>query len=519
MSSNNTNAIYRKSLQIIEDSKSISKNDSKIILNLSSFSYKKKYKNPLNKSLDEKDKFKNKLNLSKNSNIYLKKFKNKYNLNKSDLSEDTITDMNNYVDINSIPLKEIDLKNFNEISGNNIIENLNEKDNNEIEEHPITKIKLSPPPKINLINIINNNHKLTSIKTNESNKNSLINDFKNNKNDFSFNFIHPETINLSIQKFVSLLENNTLFYLLCFLTVDDLKNLLNLNKHVRLIINTLLTNVYYKEIKSKIKKYKKIIEILKSKINITKIRKSLKIDIISKIRLLPILEENNNSKNISLIYIYKNIINKENNKKEKYLDYYSFDIFSENYDNYPSIYMLREFTSFNLDNLQKPYIQPILPFKDYDQILLNFQIFSPQNYFVDPKEIRIKIKENQIETKNLSYPRICEYENICNHWKNLSYLKDKNIIYDEIEKMFKPNFEIIRVLFDDIGYLVFKVFLKAIKTGVIDNKEEIGIKFIIKEKKDVIENEVKKNDLLFEHSNTFELRVGDRIIFYLTNNK
>ena len=128
MSSNNTNAIYRKSLQIIEDSKSISKNDSKIILNLSSFSYKKKYKNPLNKSLDEKDKFKNKLNLSKNSNIYLKKFKNKYNLNKSDLSEDTITDMNNYVDINSIPLKEIDLKNFNEISGNNIIENLNEKD-------------------------------------------------------------------------------------------------------------------------------------------------------------------------------------------------------------------------------------------------------------------------------------------------------------------------------------------------------------------------------------------------------
>jgi hypothetical protein len=85
--------------------------------------------------------------------------------------------------------------------------------------------------------------------------------------------------------------------------------------------------------------------------------------------------------------------------------------------------------------------------------------------------------------------------------------------------MFKPNFEIIRVLFDDIGYLVFKVFLKAIKTGVIDNKEEIGIKFIIKEKKDIIENEVKKNDLLFEHSNTFELRVGDRIIFYLTNNK
>ena len=232
MSSNNTNAIYRKSLQIIEDSKPISKNDSKIILNLSSFSYKKKYKNPLNKSLDEKDKFKNKLNLSKNSNIYLKKFKNKYNLNKSDLSEDTVTDINNYVDINSIPLKEIDLKNFNEISGNNIIENLNEKDNNEIEEHPITKIKLSPPPKINLINIINNNHKLTSIKTNESNKNSLMNDFKNNKNDFSFNFIHPETINLSIQKFVSLLENNTLFYLLCFLTVDDLKNLLNLNKHV-----------------------------------------------------------------------------------------------------------------------------------------------------------------------------------------------------------------------------------------------------------------------------------------------
>ena len=86
----------------------------------------------------------------------------------------------------------------------------------------------------------------------------------------------------------------------------------------------------------------------------------------------------------------------------------------------------------------------------------------------------------------------------------------------QLENIFNSNFKILRVLYDDIGYLVFKVFLKAFKSGEIDNKDEIGIKFIIRQRNDIVLNEIKKNDLLFEQRNDFELRVGDTIIFYLT---
>ena len=180
--------------------------------------------------------------------------------------------------------------------------------------------------------------------------------------------------------------------------------------------------------------------------------------------------------------------------------------------------MIREFTSYYLDNLQKTFIQPILPFKTYDQALLNLNIYSPENFFIEPKSVKIKFFINPLD--NTQYikgenPRICEYEDVCVHWKNISFLKEEKIIIEQLTKVFTPQFNIIRILYDDIGYLVFKVTLKAIQSGLIYNKEELGIDLLIKEKNDIIINEIKKNNLLFEKRNVFELRVGDIIIFYL----
>ena len=42
---------------------------------------------------------------------------------------------------------------------------------------------------------------------------------------------------------------------------------------------------------------------------------------------------------------------------------------------------------------------------------------------------------------------------------------------------------------------------------------------LIKDSNEIIINEIKKNDLLFENKNLFELRKGDIIVFYFTNNK
>ena len=539
MSNNSNKPINRMTLKIIEDSIRLSNHN--IVNENSFFSLQNKYYNPLILTNKEKELNNIEINSDKNSNNQFQRFKDEFNLNKSESSDNTITDKNNNVDINKIPYKEIDLKNSNISQHNNSykeidLKNINiipesnrtEIENNEFDEKPVKQIQLSPPLKLNIMKIINNNHNLISNNLEDNNINKIDQlttehvILRSNHIELANDFLEREN-NFSVVKFFSLFnKKNSLFYLLCMLDVNTIKNLLNINKYFRLIINTQLRNVYYNAIISRIKKSNHNIEILKNKIIYTIVQKSLKIDIISKIRFLPLKEDDINPNNISLIYIYKNITQIDKNKKERYVDYYSFDIFEENTENFPSIYMLREFTSFNLDNLQKPYIQPILPFKVYDQALLNFQIFSPQKHFVDPKEIRIKIKQNTIPNKldpNIQNPRICEYEDICYHWKNLSFLKDEKKVMIQLESIFNSNFKIIRVLYDDIGYLVFKVFLKAFKSGEIDNKDEIGIKFIIRQRNDIVLNEIKKNDLLFEQRNDFELRVGDTIIFYLTNNQ
>jgi len=352
---------------------------------------------------------------------------------------------------------------------------------------------------------------------------------------------NKKNVNLNYKKFINLFNKNLLFHVFKFLDNNDIQEFLKLNKYMRLLFNTILRNVYFNKIIPKLRQFKKNFQILKSKIHYSKIKNKLKIDLITNIRFI----SNNNNEdeeddnfepiNISILYAYNyfNIENNNNNDKikqnkkikSKIYDFYSFDIFSDKNNDFPSIYMTREFTSFNLDMLQKTYIQPILPFKLNDIGEFVFNIFSPEKNFINPSEINIKIKKNVLNYKILKEksselnPRICEYEDICLHWKNLDNFKDKDIINETLEKIFKPNFKIIKVLYDDIGYLIFKIFLKAEILGHIKNKLELGIEFLIKESNEIINNEIKKNDLLFENKNSFELRKNDLIVFYFTSNK
>ena len=70
-------------------------------------------------------------------------------------------------------------------------------------------------------------------------------------------------------------------------------------------------------------------------------------------------------------------------------------------------------------------------------------------------------------------------------------------------------FEIKNIFFGNIGAFIFKVNLKAIKSGEINDKNKLEIKIIIKEEGDYIENVIRKNNLIFERRDIFELRVGD----------
>ena len=85
-----------------------------------------------------------------------------------------------------------------------------------------------------------------------------------------------------------------------------------------------------------------------------------------------------------------------------------------------------------------------------------------------------------------------------------------------IKKLFEPFFEIKKIYFGNIGVNIFKVELLAVKSGEIDDKNKIEIKIRIKEKDDCIENEIRKNNLLFERRDIFEIRVGETLLYYFS---
>lgn len=369
----------------------------------------------------------------------------------------------------------------------------------------------------------------------------------NNSKELEMNINYLQApIKLNVKLFEKLLDKkNSLFYVLLFLDSKDLKQFYDVSKRFRLLFNTLMRNVYYNAIIPKLKRNNYYLQLLRSKIRYSLIRnQSMKIDLVVYFRFefntfilnkkYPDLEQYDNfiNKNITLAFIYKNSrtyqdknnINDKPNTSSHLVDYYSFDLFHNNISRFPSIYMTREFTTFTNDILQKTYIQPILPFKLEDKGIININIFSPENLFVEPSSIKIKMKVDDIPSRTRDAtsednPRICEYEDLCNHWKNLGLLEEKELVAKQLSNVFEPCFQIVNVHFEDVGYLIFKVILKAVLTGEINGKPELGIELVIKEKNDEIVNEIKKNDLLFERRNKFELRVGDTIIFYLTNNK
>ena len=228
---------------------------------------------------------------------------------------------------------------------------------------------------------------------------------------------------------------------------------------------------------------------------------------------------------------------KENTKKILMYDYYTYDVYPENYKT-PNIYINKEQLYFkdnisdnNIDKLL--FIQPILPFKVNDKGIINLEIYSSNNDFVMPSSIKIMMKSfdlnnylNNLNLKGYTDLRICEYENICFHWKLIN--KDENYyinkskfngIIKTIEKNFKNFFYIQDISYESIGYYIFKINLLAVKTGKIGNNnngDDFGINIIIRNKNDVVENEIKKNNLLLERREVYEMRVGDTITLYFS---
>ena len=211
-------------------------------------------------------------------------------------------------------------------------------------------------------------------------------------------------------------------------------------------------------------------------------------------------------------------------------DYYTFDLYPEdkNTDNNSAksnpIFISKELSLFEKDgNNNIVNIQPILPFCINDKGIINLEIYTTNNGFIDPDSIRIIVKAYNLKNyikmlsdKRINNPRISECEDLCFHQKNINlYQHHKSIVF-RLKKLFEPLFEVSKINFGNIGVFIFRVHLKAVKSGEINDKNKLEIIVKIKEKDDYIENEIRKNNLLFERRDIFELRVGDEILYYFS---
>ena len=360
---------------------------------------------------------------------------------------------------------------------------------------------------------------------------------------------------LKLSQFQKILKYDGMIYILRFLDYYDIINLFKTkNRKMYILLNTALANTYYFRIEHYLFKYNYFFELLKCNIVKTQIKDSLKIDLIinlrfkiSKYRYMIINNKIEKTK-ISFIeplyfqflYLYnyfqkvmpeKELITKEEiekqnkSKKLKMYDCYTFDLYPENYfdDNNiknNSIFITKELPIKERDNNNLANVQPLLPFIVNDKGIINLELYTSDNGFIDPDSIKIMVKvfnlKNSLKMlydKNISNPRISEYEGLCGHWKNVNKEEHINII-KMVKMAFNPYFIITNMYYENIGVFTYKVCLKAIKSGEINDKKKIGIKIKIKEKKEYIENEIRKNNLLFERRDVFEIRVGDELIYY-----
>ena len=356
----------------------------------------------------------------------------------------------------------------------------------------------------------------------------------NNKTNKKTKSIKMPLVHLKISQLRKITYKNGLYNLLTFLDYDDLINILSSSKLIKVLINESIIEKYFLPIKNNLYKYNNFLEVLNFSLIYTRIKETLKIDF--KINIKFIDKDNlikiNKPKHFQLLYLYKYNNDINNNKL---FDCYSYDLYNDN-ENYQKIndnnsininnrtvFISKELISFKKDENEKIInVQPILPFRIDDKGIFNFEIFNCKNNFIKSNTIKIILKTfdlndyiSKLKSKKIRNWRFCEHEYVCEHWLDMERQKIKLNQYNEILKNIFEKFFVIKNIFcENIGIMIYKFHLIAKKKGIIDN-DELDIKLIIKDENDYIENEIKKNHLLFEIRKVFELRKGDSILFYL----
>ena len=415
---------------------------------------------------------------------------------------------------------------------------------------------------LNPANIYNNKNNLINL----NNKNKNLNNLENSKNfkkksinvleSFDFNSVNmdqssmgatipvnnntinttmKDTINyknekISFNKFLSInlisLKINPYLKILSYLNFKDAFQIFQTNKKIRelfldalkLEINTSITNKFKKITKNLFDNYSFFIGLEKNSVS-----KELKIYLILKAK---IISESLIKKSLNIQYFAHFPCDDNQFVQNTFV----LDI------KQPPIYYwaMKESTNFNQDELNKAYFMNVMQYAigDYIEFTLNIMtqkglmdirklVWNKITVFKTPKEDFMYYSNENIfkrEIVDFDVSRYCEMELCKGKWNDIILLDECDIYIGELIKKFKQNFNILKILFDNVGYYIFKFYLEGAIPGVIGPDDEIGMKITVLNLNENKSNETKKNNLVFDRKNEIQMHIGDVFVFYISKN-
>ena len=415
------------------------------------------------------------------------------------------------------------------LNSNDVFINKNNLIKNNIQNNNINNLENSKNFKKKSVNVLES-FDFNSVNMDQSSLGQTIPVNNNTINTTLKDTINHKNEKISLDKFKSInlisLKLNPYLKILSFLNFKDAFQLFQTNKNIRdlfldalkLELNTSITNKFKKITKNLFDNYSFFIGLDKNFIS-----KELKIYLILKSKI-----------------ISKSLINKSLNIQ--YFAHFPCDDnqFVQNTFvldiKQPPIYYwaMKESTNFNQDELNKAYFMNVMQYAigDYIEFTLNIMtqkglmdirklVWNKITVFKTPNEDFMYYSNENIlkrEIVDFDVSRYCEMELCKGKWNDIILLDECDIYIGELIKKFKKNFNILKILFDNVGYYIFKFYLEGAIPGVIGPDDEIGMKLKVLNLNENKSNETKKNNLVFDRKNEIQMHIGDVMVFYISKN-
>jgi len=415
------------------------------------------------------------------------------------------------------------------LNSNDVFINKNNLIKNNIQNNNINNLENSKNFKKKSVNVLES-FDFNSVNMDQSSLGQTIPVNNNTINTTLKDTINHKNEKISLDKFKSInlisLKLNPYLKILSFLNFKDAFQLFQTNKNIRdlfldalkLELNTSITNKFKKITKNLFDDYSFFIGLDKNFIS-----KELKIYLILKSKI-----------------ISKSLINKSLNIQ--YFAHFPCDDnqFVQNTFvldiKQPPIYYwaMKESTNFNQDELNKAYFMNVMQYAigDYIEFTLNIMtqkglmdirklVWNKITVFKTPNEDFMYYSNENIlkrEIVDFDVSRYCEMELCKGKWNDIILLDECDIYIGELIKKFKKNFNILKILFDNVGYYIFKFYLEGAIPGVIGPDDEIGMKLKVLNLNENKSNETKKNNLVFDRKNEIQMHIGDVMVFYISKN-